>query len=184
MNQIPEKLLSQISQLGGDTVSIILRPSDGDIDISLSHDPPVIEISGREIPEDWYISIPQSLSNKGIQNIKLSGPAKWLGDDPAPREAVISDHIACHVPSPLTGSGNARFGQAFIDMRGAYTFDANSSSDRYILWHTVSDGEMGDEERAIARSAGCLLASHIIAPWAIGARAAGSTFSAVVIPVT
>jgi len=184
MTQFLTSLLKQIPLLKGDTISIILHSSDTDPSYSLIPDPPVLDIHASRLPDDWYIRIPRSLASAGVRNIILSSDVQWIGDDPAPAEVVITDHIACHVPSPLTGSADARFGQVFIDMRDAYSYERSPGDAPVILWHSLTVGDLADEELSVAKSAGCRVAGHSIAPWAICARAAGCTFHAAVKPVT
>lgn len=141
----------------------------------------------------WYTELPVALARCGVRRIELDGWGWWIGPGPAPRVARIIDHIACHLPSPLTGSGRARGGEAFVSMREAYdprrevVGGANLSDEdtvEVVLWHTAAIGVPPGEVIQVARSAGCSVASPNVAPWAIGARAAGVEFWAKVTSLT
>lgn len=114
--------------------------------------------------------------------------AWWLGEGDPPQAAVVADHIACHRPSPLTGSAQALRGEAFISMEKAYTMDGVSWVRAVIdevmpvvVWHTEG-AKLDREELDVARQAGCLAAGPCVAPWAAVSRAKGINLTALVLP--
>jgi hypothetical protein len=175
------ELLEEIKLLHGDSIRIrhTLNPDGTDISLVNEAGQAVIVINGR-LPDEYYIRIPDALYSSGIVSISLDAHAIWISAMTAPPGVVISDHIACHHTNPLTGTVEARYGEAFIDMRDPYNLDGVDSVDAVVLWHTALEGRLSAEEMSAARAAGCSVASPVIAPWAVGARKAGCTLSAAV----
>jgi purine nucleoside phosphorylase len=151
----------------------------------------VVTIPPGKPPVEWYVDLPGRMAQAGLRRIELLAPAWWIGEEAAPSTAWVVDHIACHLPSPLTGSEAARHGKAFLSMRRAYDVSHVAASlclddaelremPVAVVWHTGGGGEPGQEEVRRARSAGCAVVSANVAPWAVGARAAGCEFAACV----
>ena len=139
--------------------------------------------SQMELAAWWEYA--KSLRTAGVKRILLVGCGWWLEEEPPPRIAIVVDHVACHLPNPLTGSIEARSGRAFVNMAGAYSLWAVdeagsniSSTKRVVLWHTRETASLSKDEEKLAKSAGCLVASPCIAPLVISARAAGIEVSA------
>ncbi|MFH1675793.1 MAG: hypothetical protein ABIC40_02125 [bacterium] len=155
------------------------------------------------IPLDWYIEIPKILSEIGIKRIELSALCEFLGSpgeffklfqDQGPRVDAfvkVTDHIACHLPNPLTGTPDAQRGKAFVNMRGAYESEFQTPGNRdlddrtdhilpgVVIWHSRYDRDLSAEEIDYLRKEGFFFVSQYIAPWAVGAKAAGCEFAAV-----
>jgi len=138
-----------------------------------------VRISGTGLPAEWYLALPRALVARGAARIELESWGWWLGEGPKPGEVAVLDHIACRLPSVLTGSVAARSGAAFLDMRGAYSAGPGGSESGVVVWHTEETEGLSEEEMEAARLAGCAVASPSGVPWAIGARAAGCGFRAV-----
>jgi hypothetical protein len=150
----------------------------------------LITIEGPDLSAQWYISLPAALVEMGVKRIELRSWGWWILDDPKPPAVWIVDHITCYLPGPLIGTDQARRGRAFMGMKHAYEESHSMVSgilkDRDglrdgIVWHTKEHEALGLGELESARAAGCSVASPNIAPWAIGARAAGCRFAAVVV---
>jgi hypothetical protein len=191
-------------------------------DVPMS-DVPLKIISTKDVPLQWFLDAAKNLKNAGISTVHIIGPGWWVSNspapvasDPTPDSSPISglapiadgsalfavriiDHIACHHPNPLTGTDQARRGEAFLNMLDAY--DKQLSRDEpavsagnlsgnvlrdvdlpeVVLWHTLSASNLSDEELEQARSAECQVASPIIAPWTVALRYEGIRLSASVI---
>lgn len=147
-------------------------------------------IEGKEIEGILYVKLLRVLADSGIHRIELASTGWWIGDLPLPSRAIVADHVACHLPSPLTGSAAAKQGGAFLSMRDAYdqSFSAlaqwmdemQQGVPEVVVWHSGSVKRPSGAEVESARSAGCSVMSGRIAPWTVGARAAGCAFSAIV----
>ena len=155
------------------------------------------------IPFDWYVEIPKILSGIGIKRIELAALCEFLGNpgeffklfqDQGPRVDAfvkVTDHIACHLPNPLTGTPEAQKGEAFINMRNAYEAEIRAPFLRMldngkdhvlpgvVIWHMRNDRDLSDKEIDYLRKEGFHFVSPYIAPWAVGAKAAGCEFAAV-----
>lgn len=143
----------------------------------------VIRVTGPDVPDELCRAIVKRLSEIGVEKIELRTWGWWLGEEDDRPEAVqVIDHVACHLPSPLTGTAEAASGEAFINMRAAYSVD--DPEDRgicqAILWHTTETGRLSDRETETALGAGCRVASPDAAKWAVCARAAGIEISVMV----
>lgn len=149
----------------GDTPGYSVDSSDSDVII--------ITVTGA-IDERMYVELPKILSDIGVKVIELQTEGEWLGDGEPPGKMVITDHVACHSVNPLTGSDAAGKGDAFIDLHGAYKrTDVDGSLPEGILWHSINDGPLPDDEREEAIRAGCIVSGNKVAPWVTGAKAAG-----------
>ena len=142
----------------------------GDIDRVLTA-PDKIDLS-------WFREYPRLLKAQGFNIVDLVTVGEWLGDGKPPDAARVSDHVACRLPNPLTGSLEAAIGEAFLDMRGAYQPGRNEEIPHVVVWHTTQTSGLSEQERSIAISAGCLAVSPYVAPWAVGVVASGMRFSA------
>ena len=139
----------------------------------------------------WYWDYAKKLRDATVDHILLVAVGWWLGDGPPPEIVRIVDHVACHLPNPLTGTAEARDGKAFIDMHQAYfpwnlpinAFENVSIPDA-ILWHTNEKNFLRADEVALAKSARCDVASPCVVPLVVGARAAGIKISAFAFPVS
>lgn len=149
----------------------------------------ILKIEGSFISSQWYIELPAAFRAVGIERIELKSWGWWISDKPGPDAVWVVDHVTCYTPGPLTGSEAARRGEAFIGMRDAYDtgrtmasgfLEGTENLKDAVLWHTIQSDELTDEEIKTARSAGCTVAGPNVAPWAIGARAAGCEFAATV----
>ncbi len=149
----------------------------------------ILKIEGSFISSQWYIQLPAAFRAKGIERIELKSWGWWISDKPGPDAVWVVDHVTCHTPGPLTGTDAARRGEAFIGMRDAYDTGQSMASgllegaenlEEAVLWHTIQTEKLTEEEIQAARSAGCTVAGPNVAPWAIGARAAGCEFAATV----
>jgi hypothetical protein len=139
-------------------------------------------------PQDFkeaFAGLRKNITNIGKVEIISNG--WWLGEGAAPSAARIIDHVACHLPSPLTGSQEAATGKAFVSMKNAYEIVSAISGlnctamPQAVLWHTSEVATMTDEEVSMAREAGCQVAGPYVAPWAVLARSAGLKVSAMVL---
>ncbi len=131
-----------------------------------------VEVSGIGVPGEWYIELPALLCRRGVDRIVLRAWGWWIGEGSPPADVRIVDHIACHLPGPLTGTEAARMGEAFVGMRGAYE-SGETGDEGVVAWHTMDAGKPERDEIEAARRAGCELGSPSIAPWVTGARASG-----------
>jgi hypothetical protein len=136
-----------------------------------------VNISG-DIKKEMYLDLMRALADSGVEKVQLESDGIWIGDGAAPDQIPISDHIACQRDNILTGTIASRKGEAFIDMKEAY-LKADSES-TFVLWHLGNGFEISDEEKKVAREAGCMVASSYVVPWAIAAKVAGVGISAVV----
>jgi len=130
------------------------------------------------LPEEseCYREIPLVLRDSGVERVELVTWGWWIGTGAGAAVAGVADHVACHLSNPLTGSDEARRGEAFVSMRDAY--DRGGSMPEVVVWHTVETEGLSEKEILVAREAGCEAASPYVAPWAVGVRAAGLGFSA------
>jgi len=145
-------------------------------------------ISTRDVPLQWYAEAARAIREAGIECIQVIGVGWWIGDGNAPAAVRIVDHVACHLPNPLTGSDRARRGEAFVNMRDAYEKDWPGKSDMMkgdfpetVMWHTSENLALSMEEKNTAGSAGCGVASMNVAPWAVAARSEGMRIAAAVV---
>ena len=165
---------------GGKGIAAVKGISEGKIELL---------IEGAGLPAEWYRGVMSVLREAGAGRIDLESWGWWLGEEAGkPAFARIVDHVACHLPNPLTGSESARRGEAFVSMRGAYdrvypiarhAARAGAVVDA-VLWHTEESEGMSDEDASAARGAGCVVAGGNVAGWATVAVAAGCRFSAMV----
>ncbi|HDS30525.1 MAG TPA: hypothetical protein ENN67_05710 [Firmicutes bacterium] len=141
------------------------------------------------LPAHWYISIPAALAAIGGKKIELKTWGWWLIDEPVHDAVWITDHVACYVPNPLTGTNDAKSGKAFLGMKDSYDESHSMKSGIIgnegefidgIVWHTRQVDSLDEEEMRAAREAGCSVASPNVVPWAIGARAAQCLFAALI----
>ena len=140
----------------------------------------VVNISG-DIEKEMYLDLMVALAGSGVERVLLESDGIWLGNGPVPECVPISDHIACQRDNILTGTEASRKGEAFIDMKGAYEINRGSNSrEGFVLWDLGNGLEISDEERKVAREAGCVVASSYVVPWVIAAKVAGVWISAVV----
>lgn len=155
----------KLIHLPGDTPGYSIDSSD--------HNVITITVTGA-IDERMYVELPGILSDIGVKIIELQTEGEWLGDGESPRKMLITDHVACHSVNPLTGTDAAGKGDAFVDLHGAYKrMDVEEGLPEGILWHSISDEPLPDDERVEAIRAGCQVAGNKVAPWVTGARAAG-----------
>ncbi|MCX6647566.1 MAG: hypothetical protein NTY09_14580 [bacterium] len=140
----------------------------------------VVNISG-DIEKEMYLDIMRALAGSGIGRVQLESDGIWIGDDAAPDQVSISDHIACQRDNILSGTEASRKGEAFIDMKEAYEINRHrNSGEGFVVWHLGNGLEISDEEKKVAREAGCMVASDNVVPWVIAAKVAGVGISAVV----
>jgi hypothetical protein len=165
---------------------IIIEKSDswvidctGSDEINSGDKTPVLKVGGDRLTDEIYLQIPEAMLLNGTRSIKVVGSGWWLDDKLQFERIFICDHIACHSPNPLTGSIDAKSGKAFIDMRAAYEVLADPGCS-VVMWHSFGES-LPPEEYAIARKAGCAVASHVIAPWTVGAAKAGLKVTAEII---
>ena len=149
----------------------------------------VLRMSGDRFPSEFYLGMCSMLKARNVEGINLWTWAWDLAVDNAEKikdtERVVTDHVACHLPSPLTGSCLALTGGAFIDMKGAYGSGKLLKSEKIAgknctLWHTNETGKLSEEEARIAREAGCNTASPNVVPWSVCGRAFGMEINVVV----
>jgi len=156
-------------------------------------DPSGVEFSltGEKFPPEFYLEMCRWLCDMRIEIIHLRS---WGWNLPEPdmvvgseqefrRERLIKDHVACGLPSPLTGSLPASKGEAFIDMRNAYNWQGeaeNFNKRTSTLWHTKEVRKLTDREKAVAWDAGCGTASPNVVPWTMSARMYGMEIKVVV----
>jgi hypothetical protein len=132
-----------------------------------------------ELDPAWFREFPHRIRDEGFRIIELVTVGEWLGDGDPPDAAMVSDHVACHRPNPLTGSPEAAIGRAFVDMRGAYLRqEERAGIPEVVVWHTTEMSGIAKEESDMAKSAGCKASSPYVAPWAVGVVAAGMGFRA------
>jgi hypothetical protein len=129
----------------------------------------------------WFREYPRLLKAEGFSIVDLVTLGEWLGDGKPPDAARVSDHVACRLPNPLTGSLEAAGGQAFLDMRGAYLPGRHEEIPHVVVWHTTRTSGLSEQEKNMAISAGCNAACPFVAPWAVGVVAAGMRFSALLL---
>jgi hypothetical protein len=142
-----------------------------------------IIILGSKVPDELCRTIMERLRDVGVEKIELRTWGWWLGEEEyKPDEVLVSDHVACHKPSPLTGTEEAARGDAFIRMRRAYSTEdpGNPGVRQAVLWHTSETESLSETEIETAKAAGCEVASPDTAGWAVCARAAGIEISAMV----
>ena len=149
----------------------------------------VLRMTGDRFPSEFYLEMCGLLKARNVEGINLRTWAWDLGVDDGggikDTEKVVTDHVACHLPSPLTGSRLALTGGAFIDMKGAYGSgkllnSENIAMKNCTLWHTNETGELSEEELRIALGAGCDTASPNVVPWSVCGRAFGMGINVVV----
>jgi len=149
----------------------------------------IFRMSGDRFPSEFYLEMCSMLKARNVNRINLRTWVWDLAPDEGEKildtERFVTEHVACHLPSPLTGSVLALTGQAFIDMKGAYGFgkllnSENIAMKNCTLWHTNETGKLSEEEMRIALGAGCDTASPNVVPWAVCGRAFGMTIDAVV----
>jgi len=143
----------------------------------------VIRISGRTTPDGLHLEIMKMLVDIGVKGIEINSWAWWIAESDKPQSAPVIDHVACHLTSILTGTPEATRGDAFIDMKDAYTSSPPEPDSGIILWHTESTDVLPDTEKKIASGAGCHAATPNLAQCTIAARAYGLTVRASVILV-
>jgi len=185
MNSQLDTILSAIPATASKTFRIIHRKSstDASADKIISKGDDRIVVEGADMPDEWYVQIVDRLSAVGVERIELESWGWWIGGNSKPERVQISDHVACHLPNPLTGSVGAARGDAFVSMRGAYSSSKKEEEQAVasaVLWHTLETEELSGREMETARDAGCDVVSASVAGWAICARAAGCNFSATV----
>lgn len=195
MNQSLEKILDRIKAFRGSKCRLVQLRKLAQYDSPGGM--PEIRVPAGELSCEWYVSIPGALRDAGIETVELVSWGWWLGEEVEGgivdgrlmvRYALrVVDHVACRLPSPLTGSEAARHGKAFVDMRGAYDSgsDVRGTEERegrmerdVVVWHTAEVKELVWEEIDAGRRAGCDVASPDVAPWAVGSRAAGCRIGA------
>lgn len=150
---------------------------------------PGLAISTRDVPLYWYLDAAVSLKEAKLSKVHVISPGWWLLDGPAPKVVRIVDHVACHLPNPLTGTSQASRGEAFLNMLDAYenrvhqleTDVPETGLPEVVMWHTLANGGLSDVELKLARSAGCQVASPNIAPWTVALRYEGIRVAASVI---
>jgi len=137
-----------------------------------------------EITQNLYISVPETLVMNGVKRVVLIAEGQVIGPDIKGSMFRIIDHIACHHTNPLSGTGEARTGRAFIDMRDPYCTGADDpvidelipeGIQDVILWHSPG---INEEEKRIALEAGCRMTSKYHAPWSVGVRRSGMELTA------
>ncbi len=175
MDAVWQQILDSLKRTFCFDCNLIHRPGDTPAYSVDSSDPDVITITVTgEIDERMYVELPKILSDIGVKVIELQTEGEWLGDGEPPGKMVIADHVACHSVNPLTGSDAAREGSAFIDLNSTYKrMDVDGSLPEGILWHSINDMPLPDDEKKEAISAGCVISGNKVVPWVTGAKAAG-----------
>ena len=140
----------------------------------------VLRMSGDRFPSEFYLEMCGMLKVRNVKEINLRTWAWDLEVEKTEKipdtERIVTDHVACHLPSPLTGSCLALTGGAFIDMKGAYGSGKLLKSESITmknctLWHTNETVKLSEEEARTALGAGCNTASPNVVPWSVCVRA-------------
>jgi len=185
MGEETEKINAIIPDGISKTISIIHeRGENGEIRFEWSDQGNCrILVTGSNLPDELYRAITGRLREVGVEKVELMTWGCWLGkEEEKPDSVLINDHVACHLPGPLTGTVEAARGEAFISMRGAYSAeDPDNPGIRHaVLWQTTESEKLSEQEIATAKEAGCEVASPDAAGWVVCARAVAMEISVTV----